>query len=262
MSKIGSDLVSIIMPAYNVGNFICESIESVINQSYDCWELLIVDDCSTDKTVLEVKSYQNDNRIKLFENKKNLGGAGCRNVAISNAKGRYIAFLDSDDLWEPKKLENQIRFMQKGNIGFSFSGYSLINEAGQFQGQLKAPTKVSFYKLLKHNYIGCLTVIYDTQPYGKIYMPLVRKRQDFALWLELLKRFDYAYGLQEYLGSYRIRLGSLSRNKLDAFKYYWRVLRDVGKCNHFSALYNLTCYLFIVYLKKKHTKIYHNLFID
>ncbi|BDF95559.1 glycosyltransferase family 2 protein [Pseudoalteromonas sp. KAN5] len=251
MNKIGSDLVSIIMPAYNVAGFIAESIESVIKQKMQSWELIIVDDCSTDQTVSVIRNFLVDKRIKLIQNNSNLGGAGSRNVAIEHAQGRYVAFLDSDDLWTTDKLEKQINFMQKNNFGFSFSGYSTIDEQGMLQERLSVPEKVNFKKLLKHNYIGCLTAIYDTQVFGKIYMPLVRKRQDFALWLELLKQFDYAYGLQDNLGFYRIRTGSLSRSKSDAFKYYWRVLRDVGNCGYLSASYNLSCYLFIVFLKKK-----------
>lgn len=249
------------MPAHNVADFICESIESVINQSFLNWELIIVDDCSTDNTIAEINQFLSDERIKLIRNDANLGGAGSRNVAIAAAKGRYIAFLDSDDLWTPDKLEKQISFMQKNNIGFSFAGHTTIDEKGMVLKEVDVPVKVNFKALLKHNYIGCLTAIYDTVPYGKVYMPLVKKRQDFALWLELLKKFDFAYALKENLGFYRIRTGSLSRSKSDAFKYYWRVLRDVGECNYLIAAYNLTCYLVIVCIKKKHVKIYNKYFI-
>ncbi|WNO61695.1 glycosyltransferase family 2 protein [Rheinheimera sp. MMS21-TC3] len=254
-------LVSIIMPAHNVSQFIKASINSVISQSFQNWELLVVDDCSTDDTIDCILPYLTDNRIKLIRNSKNLGGAGSRNVAISEAKGRYIAFLDSDDLWTPDKLEHQINFMQENNIGFSFTSHTTMDEQGSLLEQIAVPEKVNFKSLLKHNYIGCLTAIYDTEPYGKIYMPLVKKRQDFALWLELLKQFDYAYSLNKNLGFYRIRAGSLSRSKSDAFKFYWRVLRDVGNCNHVTASYNLFCYLSIVYLKKKHTNFYNKYII-
>lgn len=255
-------LVSIVMPAYNVAGFIAKSIESVLSQSLSNWELLIVNDCSTDNTVQEIERYLTDNRIKLINNSKNLGGAGSRNVAIKAAQGRYLAFLDADDIWLPEKLEKQIAFMQQQKIGFSFTGYSTITEQDQLLDKIEVPARVNFSKLLKHNYIGCLTAIYDTKPLGKIYMPLVRKRQDFALWLELLKRFDYAYGLNENLGYYRIRAGSLSASKTDAFKYYWRVLRQVGDCNVFSASYNIAWYLLIVMLKKKHVKLYNRIFIS
>ena len=253
--------VSIIMPAYNVSEFVFRSINSVLNQTFQDWELLIVDDCSTDNTVEVIQSFA-DKRIKLIVNTNNLGGAGSRNVAIAKACGRYLAFLDSDDVWTPEKLDKQIAFMQRQKVGFSFSGYSTITEQDEILDKIEVPERVSFSKLLKHNYIGCLTAIYDTEPFGKIYMPSVRKRQDFALWLELLKRFDYAFGLNENLGYYRIRAGSLSASKIDAFKYYWLVLRQVGECSVFAASYNIVWYLFIVMLKKKHVKLYNRIFIS
>ncbi|GAA71502.1 glycosyltransferase family 2 protein [Pseudoalteromonas sp. BSi20439] len=256
-----SYLVSIIMPAHNVSGFIAESISSVLNQTYDNWELIIVDDCSTDSTVDVIKPFLKDERVKLLQNEYNLGGAGSRNVAIKAAQGRYIAFLDSDDLWTGDKLEKQLGYMQTHNVGFSFSSYSIISEQGELLETLLVPNKVTFKQLLKHNYIGCLTAIYDAKPFGKVYMPLVKKRQDFALWLELLKKFEYAKGYKESLGFYRIREGSLSRSKFDAFKYYWLVLRKVGKLNVLPATLNLLCYLIIVFLKKKYINIYHKLFI-
>lgn len=254
--------VSIIMPAFNTAEFIARSINSVLKQTFTKWELIIVNDCSTDSTVSIVESYLTDSRIKLINNKENLGGAGSRNVAIEAAEGRYIAFLDADDIWFADKLNKQIAFMQQQNIGFSYTGYSTITEQDKVMDKIDVPSCVNFNKLLKHNYIGCLTAIYDTSFFGKIYMPLVRKRQDFALWLELLKRFDYAYGLKDNLGYYRIRAGSLSASKIDAFKYYWRVLRQVGECNVFFASYNIAWYLFIVALKKKQVKLYNRIFIS
>lgn len=251
--------VSVIMPAYNVAEFISDSITSVLNQSLTCWELIIVDDNSTDDTVDRISPYLDDPRIKLFVNKRNLGGAGSRNVAIKHAKGRYIAFLDSDDLWSKDKLEKQIFFMQKYDVGFTFGSYTNIDENGHRHEKINVPVKVNFSSLLKHNYIGCLTAVYDTKPHGKIYMPLVKKRQDFALWLELLKKFDYAYSININLGYYRIRDGSLSRSKSDAFRYYWHVLRNVGNCSLFSASLNLTCYLIIVFIKKNNLRLYNKI---
>lgn len=255
-------IVSVIMPSHNVENFISQSIESVFNQTFTKWELIVVNDCCSDATPTIVERYLEDARIILINNKENLGGAGSRNIAIAAAKGRYIAFLDADDIWLPDKLEKQIAFMEQHEIGFSFTGYSTITEGGELMDKIEVPSRLNFSKLLKHNYIGCLTAIYDTEPFGKIYMPLVRKRQDFALWLELLKRFDYAFGLNENLGYYRVRAGSLSASKTDAFMYYWRVLRQVGECNRFSASYNTGMYLFIVLLKKKHAKLYNRIFIS
>ncbi|MDP4536912.1 glycosyltransferase family 2 protein [Alkalimonas collagenimarina] len=254
-------LVSVIMPAYNSGEFIAASIRSVLDQDYTNWELLIVNDCSTDNTRGVIKSFITDPRIQLLDNRHNLGGAGSRNRAIEHARGRFIAFLDSDDLWSTDKLSKQIGFMLSNAIAFSFSGYSTMTEAGAVKESIQVPEKISFSQLLKHNYIGCLTAVYDAEQLGKVYMPLVRKRQDFALWLEILKQIDFAYGLPANLGFYRIRTGSLSANKKDAFTYYWRVLRDVGECGFFSAAYNISWYMFIVFLKKKMTGVYHKFFI-
>jgi glycosyltransferase involved in cell wall biosynthesis len=247
------------MPAYNVASFITESIESVINQSFTLWELIIVDDCSTDDTRAIVSNYLSDNRIQLIENDTNLGGAETRNVAIRKAKGRYIAFLDSDDLWAPTKLEKQLAVIKENNIGFSYTGYTNITEGGERLETLSCPSKLSFKNLLKHNYIGCLTVIYDTKPHGKFMMPPVKKRQDFALWLELLKKFKFAYGLNENLAFYRIRQGSLSRSRLDAFKYYWLVLRTVANKGIVASSYYLFCYVTIVLIKKKFPRVYNAL---
>lgn len=253
--------VSIIMPAYNTSEFISESIESVLRQTFTQWELIIIDDCSTDDTVRAVEKYKYEPRVTLVKNEQNMGGAGSRNVGIRLAKGRYIAFLDSDDVWEDTKLELQLNFMEHNNYGFTFTSYTTMSEDGCKKGQIQVPSKVNFSKLLKHNYIGCLTAIYDTSTFGKIYMPLVRKRQDFALWLELLKSFQFAHGLNINLGSYRIRDGSLSKSKSEAFKFYWIVLRDVADCSYFRASYNIICYLLIVFLKKKNVQLYNKLLI-
>jgi teichuronic acid biosynthesis glycosyltransferase TuaG len=255
--------ISIIMPAYNCSEFIAESIDSVLAQSVTDWELIIVDDCSTDDTCAIVKSYMTDSRIKLLINDVNLGAAKTRNKAFDFASGRFLAFLDGDDLWTPDKLEYQINFMLKHNIGFSFSGYTRMSEQGEISGDIRVPVKVSFTQMLSHNYIACLTGVYDTQCFGKFSTPLLRKRQDYALWLELLKKFDYAYGIPKVLGFYRIRPGTLSTSsKNDAFKYYWHILRTIGDCNVFSAAWHISWYLFIVFLKKKQTGLYHKLFVN
>lgn len=247
--------VSIIMPAYNCQRYISESITSVISQSYKDWELIVVDDCSSDQTSSIVSGFL-DPRVSLIKNEVNLGGAASRNVAIGRAKGRFIAFLDADDIWETNKLEVQLSFMQQSGVAFCFSSYKVMYEDVDRYDVIKVPEKVSFPQLLKHNYIGCLTAIYDTAPHGKFYMPLVEKRQDFALWLELLKKIEYAYSLPHALGTYRVRSGTLSSNKKEAFIYYWRVLRSVGGCSFFVSCYNISCYLAIVFVKKRFPKIY------
>ncbi|WP_278404205.1 glycosyltransferase family 2 protein [Pseudoalteromonas ruthenica] len=253
--------VSIIMPAYNVEDYIEESIRSVIEQTYSNWELIIIDDRSTDQTISKVEPFLADNRIKLLVNECNLGGAGTRNRGIDMASGRFIAFLDSDDLWSPEKLEQQVDFMLSNGHQFCFTGYSNISETGKYLNEVECPKKVSFSDLLKSNYIGCLTVMYDTATLGKQSMPLYRKRQDYALWLKLLKLTGHAYGLQSSLAQYRIRGGSLSKSKVDAIKFYWQILRDVGKCSVAKSSYNLLCYLSIVCVKKFSPSIYNNYFL-
>jgi teichuronic acid biosynthesis glycosyltransferase TuaG len=203
------NLVSIITPLHNCELFIEETIKSVINQTYINWEMIIVDDCSTDKGVDIVSRYQSINpRVKLIINNENLGAALSRNKAIEQANGRFIAFLDSDDLWLPQKLEKQIQFMLDTQSPFTYTYYSQITENGGFIKNLdNPPLKVSYKSTLKANRIGCLTAIYDTAFFGKVYMENLRKRQDYALWLNLLKKTDYAHGLPEILASYRIRPG-------------------------------------------------------
>lgn len=254
-------LVSIVMPSFNVAEFIVESINSVIEQTLEDWELIIVDDCSTDNTVSAITPLLSDPRIILISTQKNVGGAGARNLAVEKARGRYIAFLDSDDLWTSDKLAVQISMMQRFGWGFCFASYTNINEQGEILSKIDVPDRVNFNSLLRHNYIGCLTAVYDKEIHGKIYMPLVKKRQDFALWLEILKKFEFGYSVNSNLGYYRIRKGSLSRNKLDAIRYYWRVLRNVGNCNVFSAAINLACYLCIVFIKKKNIEVYNKYII-
>ncbi len=255
-------LVSVIMPTFNCASFIGRSIESVLNQTFDNFELIIIDDLSTDSTKEVVLPYLVDKRVLFLRNERNLGGAEARNRAIKQASGKYIAFLDSDDLWSEDKLEKQIKFMQETGAGFTYTGYSTMTEDSQVIDRIEVPSKVNFDRMLKHNYIGCLTAIYDTRPFGKIYMPLVRKRQDFALWLELLKKFEFAYGLQENLGFYRVRASSLSSSKLDAFKFYWKILRTIAGQGILSSSYNIGCYLCIVLMKKKFVSVYNKFFIN
>lgn len=262
MVSPSNDLVSVIMPTYNCGDFIGAAIDSVVQQSYPHWELIIVDDCSTDQTVSLIQQAQHhEPRITLLQNSSNLGGAGARNRAIAAAKGRFIAFLDADDCWLPHKLATQVQQMQLHGYGFSFSAYHLIDEHDRPLGDVDVPRRVDYAMLLKHNYIGCLTAIYDTHQVGKVLMPVVRKRQDFALWLQLLKRVDYAYGINQPLGCYRIRAGSLSGSKKDAFAYYWKVLRDVEGLSWLRSAYSIGWYLFIVACKKKWPTLYNYLFI-
>jgi len=182
------ELVSIITPSYNSEKFISETISSIINQTYTNWELLITDDCSKDNTINIIKSFQkNDSRIKLFILKSN-GGAGlARNNSIRNAKGRYIAFCDSDDQWKIDKIEKQLGFMNRLSLKFTYSSYDVVDEFGSFKSVKEAPKTISYKMMLNNNYVGCLTAIYDRKLLGNLYMNKIRKRQDWALWLYIMK---------------------------------------------------------------------------
>ncbi len=240
------ELVSIIMPNYNSESFVKESIESILSQSYENWELILVDDCSSDGSIKIIDSMMsNDRQIKLIKLKQNSGPAVARNKAIKEAKGRYIAFLDSDDLWTPDKLAKQISFMEKNDVSLSFTGYYRIEEeSGEIIDQIHVPQKVDYYELLKQNIIGCLTAIYDTEKIGKVYMPDIRKRQDFGLWLNILKKVPYAYGMDEPLAYYRVRTASVSSNKIHASKYNWTLYREVEKLPIHKAIYYFGWYIY------------------
>ncbi|RXE84727.1 glycosyltransferase family 2 protein [Pseudoalteromonas sp. A757] len=243
------------MPAYNVGEFIGESIDSVLNQTYDNWELIIVNDNSSDSTLEVVAPYLIDQRIKLINNDTNLGGAGSRNIAIKESKGRYIAFLDSDDLWYSNKLSVHIEFMEKNNVGFTYSDYKqFYNDKNNTP--IFSPIKVNYKQMLKSNFIGCLTVVYDVDKFGKFFFPETKKRHDFALWLNMLKKFDFAYNVGEVLASYRVHNASLSSNKKDAFQSYLYILYNLEGVNYFVAFLNTLLFTLLSLLKKKNSKLY------
>lgn len=225
--------VSIIAPSYNSEQFISLTIDSVLSQSYKDWEMIIVDDCSTDNTTIIVENYIKkypEFSIELIKNNSNLGPALTRNRAIEKAKGRFIAFLDTDDLWKPNKLEVQLRFMKENNYKFTCSYFSQIDENNSFiKNVTDIPSKISYNNLLTANRVGCLTAIYDTEYFGKVLMDNIKKRQDFALWLKLLKKIDYVYCTSEILAEYRVRNNSVSSNKFKLVKYHWFIYKDIEK---------------------------------
>lgn len=236
-------LVSVIMPAYNAEKYISESIESVLTQSYQNWELLITDDRSNDNTQQIVEEYcAKDKRIKLFINKENGGAGVARNNSIEKASGRFIAFLDADDQWLPKKLTKQIAFMLKNNYEFTFTAYQKL-EGEQLKGVVIPPESTIYRKLLSSNVIGCLTVIYDTQVLGKLYMPLIRKRQDMGLWLNILELIPKAYCLQDVLALYRVDSG-MTQNKLKILSWQWKFYREEVQLNLYQAIQCFSIYLF------------------
>lgn len=240
------NLVSIITPAYNSEKYIIDTIQSVKSQTYKNWEMIIVDDYSTDNTVNIVsEEMKKDSRIKLIKLNKNQGAAIARNTGINSAKGRYIAFLDSDDLWEPNKLEVQLNFMKANNVEFSFTSYKIVNEFGEETGKIiDVPSKIDYEGLLKNTIIGCLTVMLDIQKLGLVQMPNMRTRQDTALWLSILKRGYLAYGIQQPLAKYRKKSGSISSNKIKVAKQNWKLYRDIEKLSFLKSLWCFTNYAF------------------
>jgi teichuronic acid biosynthesis glycosyltransferase TuaG len=221
----GNPLVSIITPMYNAEDFIAETLSSVKNQTYSFWEHIVVDDGSNDNSVgIVTELGKSDNRITLITNTVNNGAAICRNQATNLAKGKYIAFLDADDLWHPEKLEKQLHFMTDNDCDVSFTSYQHIGEKGNpLAKRVKALSSLSYKKQHRNNYIGNLTGIYKVAILGKIMAPNIRKRQDWAVWLEAIKRSGKpALGLQEDLSFYRVRQGSISANKINLIKHnFW-----------------------------------------
>ena len=224
-----NSLVSIIMPAYNAEAFIAESIASVQQQTYENWELLVIDDASKDMTLQLVEQLQkNDSRIKLHELPTNQGAGFARNIGIKASRGDFISFLDADDLWKPEKLEKQLQFMQRERVQVCYSSYDLINEEDRpLDKTVKALQELPFQKLLRANYVGNLTGIYNAKELGKIYCPLIRKRQDWGLWLLAVRKAGGAKGISEALAKYRVRENSISRNKWEMLGYNYKVYRKV-----------------------------------
>jgi len=237
-----NNLVSIITPSYNSSKFIEECVNSVVSQTYTNWELLIVDDCSNDNSRELLSAFAEKNkRIRLTFLDKNIGAAKTRNIAIRQARGKYIAFLDSDDFWESNKLKKQISFMVQNDIAFSYTSYQSISEDGSdIINFIKAPDKMTYHDYLKNTIIGCLTVVIDKEKVGDFEMPIIKSSHDMALWLLIMKRGFDAYGLNESLAKYRIVSTSNTANKWRAAKDVWKVYRQSEKLSFF---YSIWCFL-------------------
>ncbi|MFH4803745.1 glycosyltransferase family 2 protein [Vibrio diabolicus] len=235
------DVVSIIMPTYNSEQTVVESIQSVLSQTYKNWELIIVDDRSTDNTWQVIQTYADKyDNIRVFQNTENLGAGASRNFAIKKAKGRFIAFLDSDDLWMENKLAEQIPFMLENNYPLTYTHYSRFNSEEELS-VVTAPEYTTYKKLMYSNVIGCLTAVYDTQALGKRYMPLIRKRQDMGLWLDILKDTPKAYCLPKPLAKYRMDSG-MTANKFSVLSYQWKFYRDVVGLSLPRSLFTFSVY--------------------
>lgn len=251
------DLVSIIMPSYNCGRFVEETIRSVQAQTYQNWEIIFVDDCSTDDTIRRVSAIRDkDKRIHLYQNVFNMGAAVSRNNALREAKGRWIAFLDSDDLWKPEKLEHQIRFMEENEYKFSCTERETIDEESKPLGMyLSGPEHITKKKMFQYCWPGCLTVMYDACVVGLIQIENLKKNNDYAMWLKVIRKTD-CYLLKENLASYRQRKGSISHDKLlKLIKSHYELFRKGEGMNPVSsAFYTLQNLLFGIIKKIKYVK--------
>ena len=246
-----SGLVSIITPSYNSAKYIAETIQSVQNQTYTNWEMLIVDDCSLDNTEEIIrKIQQTDSRIHFFKLDQNSGSGIARNKGIEHVSGDYMTFIDSDDIWFPDFIKNSIEAIQTSKTPFVFSSYRRSNEDLEFvYSDFIIPQKVTYTDILKSNSISCLTAFLDIKTLGKKFMPKIRKRQDMGLWLQYLKEIPFAYGIQEPQAIYRIRENSLSRNKSNLLKYQWEFYRDVEKLNIFQSIYYMLHWMYRGFMK-------------
>ncbi|OCH18561.1 hypothetical protein A6E04_01695 [Aliivibrio logei] len=231
------------MPAYNCGRFIEESINSVIYQTHQKWELIIVDDCSSDNTANLVERYK-DERIKYFCLPENSGSPSePRNVGLKHAHGDYIAFLDSDDLWHEEKLEKQLDFMQRNNFKFSCTAYSIVDSKGNLKSSYTPPSRVDYAQLLTNNSIGCLTVILHQDLIDGMFFPNCG-HEDFALWLKILRKSNVVHSLNTKLATYRRMENSVSSNKKKLILFFWNIYRNEEKIGLFKTIY--LCFRYFV----------------
>ena len=227
---MNTDLVSVIIPCYNATSYLRACVESVLRQTYQNIEILIIDDCSTQTETHQVlcELELSDSRIKIFYLNKNAGPAVARNIGIAHAHGRYIAFCDSDDMWHPVKLERQIAFMQEKRCALCSSSYYIVNEANSIIGIFHSPSKITYQMYKRDNKIGCLTAIYDTKQLGKkYYMPLINKRQDWGLFMRILKDIKICYPVTQPLAYYRKHQNSISSNKTSLITYNISIYKQV-----------------------------------
>lgn len=246
-------LVSVITPTYNCAKFIAQTIESVQEQTYKNWEMIIVDDCSRDNTREIVEKYmKNDPRIQYHLLETNSGAAVARTTAMKLAKGSYMSFLDSDDIWMPDKLEGQIKWMKQNGYFFSCTSYEQIDEDGApLNRVIKTVKKTDYNRLLLDCPVGNSTVVYDVEKMGKVEVPNIKKRNDDALWLQMLKKEKYIWGMPDVLMKYRIRQNSISSNKLKVIKYHWVLYRQIEHLSIPRSLFHIGYWCFIKLLRIK-----------
>ena len=247
-----NNLVSIVTPLYNTEKYIGETIESVINQSYKNWEMIIIDDVSTDNSCKIVEEYiVKDQRIKLLKNKKNSGVSITRNVGIKEAKGKYIVFLDADDLFMPDKLRKQVNFMEINNFLLTQTAYEKVNEDGSLRGIVMFPKLLTYHDSLKGNLMKCFAVMINQEKLGKRYFETYKLSEDHVYWLDLLKDVEGCYGIEEILGKYRIIENSRSSNKIEAVKFQWYIIHKIEKISLFKSIYYFINYLWYGYKRYK-----------
>ena len=248
--EIEKEIVSIIVPMYNAEKFIGKTIESVLAQTYQNWEMLIMNDVSTDNSLAIVSLYaKKDERIKIVNTEKNVGVVKGRNFLIDLASGKYIAFLDADDYWHNEKLEKQIKFMKEKNASISCTEYTRVKENEEKINDVIIKEEISYNDMLKNNYLGCLTVIYDANKIGKRYFKELEKNEDYVLWLEIVKDVNTIYGLKENLAYYRVLDNSRSSNKVKTAKVRWEIYRKIEKLSLLKSIYYFLHYAIRAVLK-------------
>lgn len=260
LNGIGNPLISIITPSFNSEKYITDTIESVLNQSFKNFEMIIVDDCSSDSTCKIVESYMNtDDRIKLYKLENNSGAAVARNTALDISKGRFIAYLDADDIWKKDKLEKQVSFMLSTDIAFSCTSYEVIDDLGKdLEKEIHMLIKVDYESFLKNNLLQTVGIMVDTSKIDKslLKMPLIRRRQDAATWLQILKAGYPCYGLDLILAQYRRTDNSLSSNKIKAIKGIWYLYRKIENLSLMFSCYCFVRYAFLAIWKRIYFKRY------
>lgn len=246
------ELVSIVTPTFNSGNYIVNTIEAILVQTYQNWELIIIDDCSVDDSVTKIKRYcERDTRVKLICLRENSGSAvKPRNVGIDNAKGRFIAFCDSDDTWLPNKLELQLNHLVSNMYSFSYTNYSIVDEDYKYISHFNSPKTLTYQKLLTNNYIGCSTVMYDTKIIEKKYFPEIKIGEDWAVWIDILKQEKKVYCLDCYLTKYMKRKKSISSFSIFSIKYIWILYNEILNYNVLKSIFYFTIYFFVYTFKK------------
>lgn len=244
--------VSIIIPVYNAEKFIGKTIESVLNQTYKNWEMLIFNDKSKDNSLKIIKKYsEKDERIKVVDSKENVGVVAARNKLIEIATGEFIAFLDADDYWKQNKLEKQIKFMRKNNALISCTEYTRVTEDEKEINNIIIKEVITYEDMLKNNYLGCLTVIYNANKLGKRYFKERKKNEDYVLWLEIVKETKIIFGLKENLAFYRVLNNSRSSNKIKVAKDRWEVYRKIERLSLLKSIYYFLQYVIRALKKTK-----------